>query len=325
MIPSLVERMLDGDRRALARLFTLLEQDRRNLAAIVGRLPSGEARAHCVGVTGPPGAGKSTLIDALSVPIRRRGDTIGVLVVDPTSPYTGGAVLGDRIRMQSRRDDAGVFIRSLATRGARGGLSPVVGAGIRLLEAAGMDYVLVETVGVGQTDLDVRGLADTVVVTLVPDGGDSIQAMKAGLSEIADLFVVNKADRPGADRLAAHVAASLELDPAGSPWRPPVLELQAHRGVGVPALWDAIARHRQAVDSSALLERRRASPGAAGAGLGPDLRGGGPARRSAVRRRRPAGDGATGRIGRRRPLLGGRSAREPCWRSSSGEAEGFDM
>ena len=133
----------------------------------------------------------------------------------------------------------------------------MVGAGIRLLEAAGMDYVLVETVGVGQTDLDVRGLADTVVVTLVPDGGDSIQAMKAGLSEIADVFVVNKADRPGADRLAAHVAASLELDPPGSPWRPPVLELQAHRGVGVPALWDAIARHRQVVGSSALLERRR--------------------------------------------------------------------
>ena len=253
MIPSLVERMLDGNRRALARLFTLLEQDRRNLAAIVGRLPSGEARAHCVGVTGPPGAGKSTLIDALSVPIRRRGDTLGVLVVDPTSPYSGGAVLGDRIRMQSRRDDAGVFIRSLATRGARGGLSPVVGAGIRLLEAAGMDYVLVETVGVGQTDLDVRGLAETVVVTLVPDGGDSIQAMKAGLTEIADVFVVNKADRPGAGRLAAHVTASLELDPPGSPWRPPVLELQAHRGVGVPALWDAIARHRQAIDSSALL------------------------------------------------------------------------
>ena len=320
--------MLDGNRRALARLFTLLEQDRRNLAAIVGRLPSGEARAHCVGVTGPPGAGKSTLIDALSVPIRRRGDAIGVLVVDPTSPYSGGAVLGDRIRMQSRRDDEGVFIRSLATRGARGGLSPVVGAGIRLLEAAGMDYVLVETVGVGQTELDVRGLADTVVVTLVPDGGDSIQAMKAGLSEIADVFVVNKADRPGAGRLAAHVAASLELDPPGSPWRPPVLELQAHRGVGVPALWDAIARHRQAVGSSALLGRRRRARARQELASALAYAVEGPARRSAVRRRRPCGRWRSGsnratptptRWPRRR------SAREPCWRSSSGEAEGFDM
>ena len=257
MIASLVEKMIEGDRRALARLFTLLERDPRSLFAIMSAVHSRGTAAYRIGVTGPPGAGKSTLIDELVRVIRAEGSTVGVLVIDPSSPFGGGAVLGDRIRMQRHHDDCGVFIRSLATRGAHGGLSRAAGAAAKILNASGKDFILIETVGVGQTELEIMRLADTVVVTLVPESGDSVQAMKAGLTEIADIFVVNKSDRPGADRLVASIEATVSLDGSDEHWDRPVLSTQAHRRVGIQALYDTIARHRQAMTATSLLERRR--------------------------------------------------------------------
>jgi LAO/AO transport system kinase len=257
LIASLVEKMIQGDRRALARLFTLLERDPRSLFSIMRAVHSRETAAYRIGLTGPPGAGKSTLIDELIRLIRAEGSTVGILAIDPTSPFGGGAVLGDRIRMQRHHDDCGVFIRSLATRGAHGGLSRTAGASAKILDASGKDYIVIETVGVGQTELEIMGLADTVVVVLVPESGDSVQAMKAGLTEIADIFVVNKSDRPGADRLVASIEASVSLDGKDKHWDRPVLSTQAHRRVGIQALYDTIARHREAMRTASVLEQRR--------------------------------------------------------------------
>ncbi|MBZ0253725.1 MAG: methylmalonyl Co-A mutase-associated GTPase MeaB, partial [Candidatus Methylomirabilis sp.] len=197
-VSSLVERMLGGDRRALARLITLVESRSPDVASIMAEAHRRPGHAAVLGVTGPPGAGKSTLTDKLIRRLRERGKTVGVVAIDPSSPFTEGAVLGDRIRMQDHALDPGVFIRSLATRGVHGGLSKATREVVRLFSTFGMDYVVVETVGVGQTELDVMGVADTVVIVVVPESGDSIQAMKAGLMEIGDVFVVNKADRAGA-------------------------------------------------------------------------------------------------------------------------------
>jgi len=249
--------MIQGDRHALARLFTLLERDSRSLSSIMRAVHSQGTAAYRIGVTGSPGAGKSTLIDELIHLIRAEGSTVGVLAIDPTSPFGGGAVLGDRIRMQRHHNDSGVFIRSLATRGAHGGLSRAVGASAKILDAAGKDYIVIETVGVGQTELDIMGLADTVVVTLVPESGDSVQAMKAGLTEIADIFVVNKSDRPGADRLVAAIEAAVSLDGGDQQWDRPVLSAQAHRRVGSQALHETIARHRAAMRATSVREQRR--------------------------------------------------------------------
>ena len=257
MIASLVEKMIQGDRRALARLFTLLERDPRSLFSIMRAVHSRETAAYRIGVTGPPGAGKSTLIDELIRLIRAEGKTVGVLAIDPTSPFGGGAVLGDRIRMQRHHDDCGVFIRSLATRGAHGGLSRAAGASAKILDASGKDYIVIETVGVGQTELEIMRLADTVVVVLVPESGDSVQAMKAGLTEIADIFVVNKSDRPGADRLVAAIEATVSLDGGDQHWGRPVLSTQAHRRVGIQTLYDTIARYREAMSATSVLEQRR--------------------------------------------------------------------
>ena len=250
--------MLAGDRRALARLFTILERGGTEASTLMSALRRPAGKAYCVGVTGPPGAGKSTIVDWLVRAWREDGASVGVLAVDPTSPLTGGAVLGDRIRMQRHYLDDGVFIRSLATRGAYGGLSKVARASVRLLDAFGKDVVVVETVGVGQTELDIMGVADTVVVALVPESGDPIQAMKAGLTEIADLFVVNKADRQGADRLATALKAMLRLGDREAWWRPPVLLTRADKGEGVQELYEVIADHRRAMeDGQRLHERRR--------------------------------------------------------------------
>jgi len=205
-------------------------------------------RAHVIGVTGPPGAGKSTLVDRLIGHLRAGGKRVGVVAVDPSSPFSGGAVLGDRIRMQAHFLDPGVFIRSLSTRGSHGGLPRAARDVIRLLDAFGVDAVLVETVGVGQTELDVMRLADTIVVVLVPEAGDAVQVMKAGLLEIADVFVVNKADRDGAVRMQSELTQMLHLRPA-SPWTVPVLLTQAATGVGTDAVRDAIAAHRSALDA----------------------------------------------------------------------------
>jgi LAO/AO transport system kinase len=220
-------------------------------------------RAYTVGVTGPPGAGKSTLVDGLTAHLRKSEATVGVIAVDPTSPFTGGAVLGDRIRMQSHTLDAGVFIRSMATRGSLGGLARATASVQKLLDAFGFDRILVETVGVGQSELDVMKLADTIVVVLVPESGDAIQTMKAGLLEVADVFVVNKADRDGASALVTELRYMVHLHKQGQQaareldWEVPVLTTVAATGVGVDELHGEIARHRAALESSGALERRR--------------------------------------------------------------------
>ncbi|HZP43099.1 MAG TPA: methylmalonyl Co-A mutase-associated GTPase MeaB [Candidatus Binatia bacterium] len=240
---ALVDRMLAGDRVALARLMTLVENRAPELPAIMSRIYGRVGRAQVVGVTGPPGAGKSTLTDRLTAHFRAAGKRVGVVAVDPSSPFTGGAVLGDRIRMQEHFLDPGVFIRSLASRGSHGGVARATRDVIRLLDAFGMDVVVVETVGVGQTELDVMRLADTTVVVLVPEAGDAVQVMKAGLLEIADVFVVNKADREGAERMHAELLQMVHLRPAGA-WTIPVLLAQASAGAGIADVATAIAAHR---------------------------------------------------------------------------------
>ena len=248
---ALVQCMLEGDRRALARLFTLLEQSPRQRAAIASAVHGHASGAYVIGVTGPPGAGKSTIADGLVRIFRESDAKVGVLAVDPSSPFSGGAILGDRVRMRRHYLDRGVFIRSLATRGEQGGLSRVVPAAIRLLDAFGMDVVIVETVGVGQTELEVASTADTVVVTLVPEAGDGVQAMKAGLMEIGDIFVVNKADRPGADRAASDIRTALALGTPGADWNAPIVMTQAHRGEGVQELHDKVQEHRATLERTA--------------------------------------------------------------------------
>jgi LAO/AO transport system kinase len=254
---DLVAGVERGERRAVARLITLLEsEDPRGHAALQALHPR-LGRAHVVGVTGSPGTGKSTLTDQLIAHYRRQGQSVGVVAVDPSSPFTGGAILGDRIRMQQRSTDPQVFIRSMGTRGALGGLSHHTADAVRALDAAGKDVVLVETVGVGQGEVDVVRLADTVVVVLVPNLGDDVQAVKAGIMEIADLFVVNKADLAGADKVAAEVEGALSLAHGRTEWTPPILRTIAEKGEGVHAVAEAVERHRHWSQGSGEFQRRR--------------------------------------------------------------------
>jgi LAO/AO transport system kinase len=257
MTTLLAERVMAGDARAIARAISCVEDDGAEGADLVRALFSRTGRAYLVGVTGPPGAGKSTLVDRLITRFRRAGSTVGVLAIDPTSPFSGGAVLGDRLRMPSHAADAGVFIRSMATRGHLGGLSRATADAALVLDAAGTDLVIIETVGVGQGEVDIVRTADVSIVTLVPGTGDEVQALKAGIMEIADIFVVNKADRDGADRLVAAVESSLSLHLAGAEeWRPPIVKTVATTGQGTEELVAEIGRFR-AASTPAVRGRRR--------------------------------------------------------------------
>jgi LAO/AO transport system kinase len=246
---KLVARMLAGDRYALAKLMTLVENRHPDTTMVMSRVHERCGRAYTLGITGPPGAGKSTLVDRVVGQLRHQGRSVGIIAVDPSSPFSGGAVLGDRIRMQSHFVDEQVFIRSLSTRGSHGGLARATRHVAQLLDAYGKDFILIETVGVGQTELDVMRVADTTIVVLVPEAGDTVQTMKAGLLEIADIFVVNKADRDGALRIKTELEMMLQLRPAGD-WAVPVLLTEAQAGHGVAELLEAVFRHRTFWQSS---------------------------------------------------------------------------
>lgn len=255
---ALLDRARDGDRSALARLLSVVERGGAPARA-VGRLAHPHAgAAHTIGITGPPGAGKSTLTSALLAQVRAEGHRVAVLAVDPSSPFTGGAILGDRVRMGDHALDDGVFIRSMASRGHLGGLSLATPEAVRVLAAAGFGFVVVETVGVGQVEVEVAGETDTTVVVLNPGWGDAVQANKAGLMEVADVFCINKADRPGVGETRRDLEGMLDMT-VGSSWRPPVVDTVATDGTGVDDLWAAIVAHRDAQVASGRLAVERAA------------------------------------------------------------------
>jgi LAO/AO transport system kinase len=257
-IQELADRVRASEPRAIARALSIVEDAGGRAEDLMAALHPHAGHAYLVGITGAPGAGKSTLVDAVAIELRRAGGRVGILAVDPSSPFSGGAVLGDRVRMQRHASDAGVFIRSMATRGQLGGLARATADAATVLDAAGFETVAIETVGVGQDEVDIARTADVTVVVLVPGAGDEVQALKAGIMEIADIFVVNKADRAGADHVVADVESLLALQSFGQgTWRPPVLRTEAPSGAGVAELVDALRRFRE--QAMATVETRRRS------------------------------------------------------------------
>ncbi len=251
--------ILQGSPRATARLITWLENEDERAHPCMEKLYPHTGQAYIIGITGSPGAGKSTLTDKLTQTVRRQGLTVGIIAVDPSSPFTGGAVLGDRVRM-SHSVDPGVYIRSMATRGFLGGMAKATSDVVKVLDASGKDVIIIETVGVGQDEVDIIGIADTTCLVLVPGLGDAIQSMKAGVMEIADIFVINKADRPGSDQLHAEVALRIEQDMhiKPRPWAPRVIKTVAVEDLGTEDLWKAVEAHREHLQSGEqFLERRR--------------------------------------------------------------------
>jgi len=256
-IQQLVKGVLRGDKRSIARAISLVENNEPEAQKLMALLYPKTGKAYVVGITGPPGAGKSTLIEKLVKELRNRGKNVGVVAVDPTSPFTGGAFLGDRVRMQDLSVDPGVFIRSMATRNFPGGLAKATKDALRVLDASGKDVVIVETVGAGQSEVEVVKVAHTVVVVLAPGLGDDIQAIKAGQMEIGDIFVVNKADRENADKAVSDIEAMLELATEKAGWKPPVVKTSAFTGEGIAQLLEHSDQHRAYLRTGVLDERRR--------------------------------------------------------------------
>ncbi|MBO6292650.1 MAG: methylmalonyl Co-A mutase-associated GTPase MeaB [Selenomonas sp.] len=254
---DIAKELLAGNRLALSKAITAIENEYEEATDIMRQLYPHTGHAYVLGITGPPGAGKSTMTEKIAKAYRDQGKTVGIIAVDPTSPFTGGAILGDRIRMNSLTLDEGVFIRSMGTRGSLGGLSHKTADAVKALDAFGKDIIIVETVGVGQSEVDIVKAADTTVVVLIPGMGDDIQAIKAGILEIGDLFTVNKSDLDGADKLVKEINMMLDLDSLMTDWRPPISKVVANRNEGIDLLLADVAKHRAYIEGNGELNRRR--------------------------------------------------------------------